>query len=87
MLNKKGIEARVVEIYTLKPFDKDLVINCAKQTGAIVAIEEHSVIGGLYGALSETHAKTYPIPVVPIVIDDNFVKTAMDFEGFWITVV
>lgn len=52
-LAKEGIEIRVVDMFCIKPLDKELVVRCAKETGAIVSAEEHSVIGGLGGAVAE----------------------------------
>ena len=53
MLAKDGINARVINIHTIKPLDKDLVIKAAKETGKIVTVEEHSVIGGLGRAVAD----------------------------------
>lgn len=53
MLAKDGINARVINIHTIKPLDKDLVIKAAKETGKIVTVEEHSVIGGLGSAVAD----------------------------------
>lgn len=80
-LHQAGITARVVEMHTLKPFDTDLLLRCAEETGAIVTIEEHSVIGGLYGAVAETLTKTRPTPAIPIGIQDRFARTAPDAES------
>ena len=52
-LAKEGINVRVVDMYSIKPLDKELVVKCAKETGAIVSAEEHNVIGGLGGAVAE----------------------------------
>ena len=53
LLEKDGINARVINIHTIKPLDTELVIKAAKETGAIVTAEEHSIIGGLGGAVAE----------------------------------
>jgi transketolase len=53
MLSKEGIDVRVVDMFCIKPLDKELVIRCAKETSAIISAEEHNVIGGLGGAISE----------------------------------
>ena len=52
-LAKEGIEIRVVDMFCIKPLDKELVVRCAKETGAIISAEEHSIIGGLGGAVAE----------------------------------
>ena len=57
-LEQEGISVRVVDMYCIKPIDADLIEKCAKETGAIVTAEEHSVIGGLGGAVSEVLAKS-----------------------------
>ena len=61
-LKKKGISCRVVDMFSIKPIDKDLIVRCAKETGAIATAEEHNVIGGLGGAVSEVIGETYPVP-------------------------
>ena len=57
LLKKKGISARVIDMHTIKPLDEKLVLKCAKETGCIVTVEEHSVIGGLGAAVAETIAE------------------------------
>ena len=56
-LAEKGIQARVVDMYCIKPIDAELIEACARETGAVVTAEEHSVIGGLGGAVAEVLAK------------------------------
>jgi transketolase len=77
----RGIQARVVEIHTLKPLDCDLVIRSAEETGAIVTAEEHSVIGGLGGAVAEALAKYRPVPLEQVGIQDTFARTALSPEA------
>lgn len=69
-LNKEGICARVVDIHTIKPLDEACVLRCAKETGAIVTVEEHSVYGGLGSAVAEVLAQGYPVPVEMIGLTD-----------------
>jgi len=71
-LASKGISARVVNIHTLKPIDKDIILKAAKETGAIVTAEEHSVIGGLGSAVAEVVGEGCPVPVVRLGVDDKF---------------
>ena len=71
-LAAKGISARVVNIHTLKPIDKDIILKAAKETGAIVTAEEHSVIGGLGSAVAEVVGEGCPVPVVRLGVDDKF---------------
>lgn len=72
ILKQEGISARVVHIATIKPLDKDIVIKAAAETGAIVTAEEHSVIGGLGGAVAEFLAVTRPTPLEMVGIRDRF---------------
>ena len=67
-----GIDARVINIHTIKPIDKDLLVKAAKETGAIVTAEEHSVIGGLGGAVCEALCEACPVPVLRLGVEDTF---------------
>jgi len=80
-LAREGISARVLEIHTIKPLDAGLVRQAAEETGAIVTAEEHSVIGGLGGAVAEALAGVYPIPLERVGIADTFARTALDPES------
>lgn len=71
-LAKEGISARIINIHTIKPIDNELLIKAAKETGAIVTAEEHSVIGGLGSAVSEVVAEECPVPVLKVGIKDTF---------------
>lgn len=71
-LEAEGISARVVNIHTIKPLDKDIVIKAAQETGVIVTAEEHSVIGGLGGAVAETVTESCPVPVIKVGVKDVF---------------
>ena len=72
VLAAKGISARVVNIHTLKPIDKDIILKAAKETGAIVTSEEHSIIGGLGSAVAEVVGEGCPVPVVRHGVEDQF---------------
>jgi transketolase len=80
-LLKKGISARVAEFHTLKPFDIDLACRCASETKLIITIEEHSIVGGLYGAMCETLGCRIPTRILPIGIRDRYQCTAPDAES------
>lgn len=71
-LAKEGISARVINLHTLKPFDKDAVVKAARETGAIVTAEEHQVIGGLGAAVAQAVAAECPVPVAMVGIEDTF---------------
>ena len=72
ILSKEGINARVINIHTIKPIDKDLLIKAAKETKAIVTAEEHSIIGGLGSAVAEIVTEECPVPVLKVGIKDTF---------------
>ena len=72
LLKKDGINARIIDMHTIKPLDNEAVIRAAKETGAIVTAEEHSVIGGIGGAVSELICEEYPVPVVKLGVYDTF---------------
>ena len=72
MLASEGVKARVINIHTIKPLDKDIICKAAKETGVIVTAEEHSVIGGLGSAVAETVTECCPVPVVKVGVNDVF---------------
>ncbi len=71
-LEDEGINARVINIHTIKPLDTDIIIKAAKETGAIVVAEEHNIIGGLGSAVAETVCEGFPVPVLRIGTNDVF---------------
>ena len=72
LLKAEGISARVVNIHTIKPLDKELIIDSAKATGAIVVAEEHNIIGGLGSAVTECVCEGCPVPVTRVGVEDQF---------------
>ena len=72
LLEAEGIKARVVNMHTIKPLDDELVVECAKATGKIVTIEEHSIIGGLGEAVCAALSEKAPTPVCRIGVKDQF---------------
>lgn len=72
VLAAEGISARVVNIHTIKPLDKELVCKCAKETGVIVTAEEHSIIGGLGSAVAEAVTECCPVPIIKVGVNDVF---------------
>ncbi|MFT3811648.1 MAG: transketolase C-terminal domain-containing protein [Micropepsaceae bacterium] len=72
LLKRDGIDARVVNMATIKPIDADLVARCARETGAIVTCEDHNIHGGLGGAVAEALAATHPCPVEFVGVRDVF---------------
>ena len=89
----EGISAEVINIHTIKPLDKEIIIESAKKTGKVVTAEEHTVIGGLGGAVCEALSEEYPVPVCRIGINDVFgesgsasallVKYGLDGDGVY----
>lgn len=75
LLAEEGIKARIIDIHTIKPFDKDIIIKAAKETGAIVTAEEHNIYGGLGSAVAEVVSENYPVPVKIVGIQDRFGKS------------
>ncbi|MBP1572668.1 MAG: transketolase family protein [Oscillospiraceae bacterium] len=71
-LKADGINARVINIHTIKPIDKDIIAKAASETGTIVTVEEHSVIGGLGSAVCDVVAETCPCKVVKIGVNDVY---------------
>jgi len=72
MLEEKGISTRVLDMFTLKPIDKEEIIVCAKETGAIVTAENHNIINGLGSAVAEVLVENIPIPMERIGVKDMF---------------
>lgn len=75
LLTTEGINARVVNIHTIKPIDREIIMKAAKETGAIVTAEEHNIIGGLGSAVCEVVAEECPVPVVRVGVEDVFGKS------------
>lgn len=74
-LENIGINARVIDIHTIKPIDKDIIIKAAKETKKIITIEDHNIIGGLGSAACEVLSETYPSKVIRMGINDTFGKS------------
>jgi len=74
-LAAEGIDARVINIHTIKPLDKEIILKAAKETGAIVTAEEHSIIGGLGSAVAETVCEGCPVPMLRVGVEDRFGKS------------
>lgn len=80
MLAKEGIDAEVINIHTIKPLDKKLIIESAKKTRCIVTVEEHSIIGGLGSAVAETLSEFYPVKMCRIGVKDVFGESGPALE-------
>jgi len=71
-LADRGVRARVLDVHTVKPLDADLLAQAAEETGAIVTVEEHNVLGGFGGAVCEAVCERCPVPVIRVGIADRF---------------
>ena len=80
ILAKQGISARIVNMATIKPIDKALIIESAKKTGCIVTAEEHSIIGGLGSAVAEVLSEECPTPLVRVGVNDTFGESGPAWE-------
>jgi len=79
-LRSQGIEARVVNLHTVKPLDMPLLMKCARETGAMVTAEEHSIIGGLGSAVASAIAGEVPVPVKMVGVPDTFAETSKEVD-------
>ena len=75
-----GIDAKVINIHTIKPLDEELVVAAAKETGRVVTVEEHSVIGGLGSAVCDVLSEKAPTRVMKIGINDTFGESGPALE-------
>lgn len=71
-LHEQGIDARIINIHTIKPIDRDIIVKAAKETGKIITVEEHSVIGGLGSAVGDVVLEECPVPVIKLGVKDVF---------------
>ncbi len=74
-LKQQGIDIRVVDIHTIKPIDREMIIKCAKETNKLISIEDHNIIGGLGSAISEVLTEEYPCKLLRLGIKDTFGKS------------
>ena len=79
-LKEKGIDVRVVDIHTIKPIDRDIIIKCAKETKKLISIEDHNVVGGLGSAISEVLTDESPTKLIRLGINDTFGKSGNAVE-------
>ena len=80
MLAKEGIEARVINCHTVKPIDTETLIAAARETGAVVTVEEHQIHGGLGAAVAEVLVQNYPVPMEFVGVRDRFGESGDPFE-------
>lgn len=76
----KGIDCQVINLHTLKPIDKETIISSVKNTGCLVTLEDHQVQAGLGSAVAEVVVKNHPVPMEMLGLDNQFGKTARDYQ-------
>ena len=79
-LEKEGINVRVIDIHTIKPIDRELIVKCAKETKRLITVEDHSIIGGLGSSVSEVLTEEYPCKLTRLGIKDTFGKSGTSSE-------
>jgi len=79
-LNKQGIDVRVINNHTIKPMDTKTIIKAAKETRAIVTVEEHQVMGGMGSAVAEVLAKNFPVPIEMVGVQDRWGESGQPDE-------
>jgi len=80
LLQQDGISCRVIDCFSVKPIDKDLLEKAARETGTIVTCEEHNIMGGFGSSVSEVVSESYPVPIRRIGVQDKFGESARDNE-------
>ncbi len=81
-LHAQGIKARVIDMHTLKPFDREIVEKAARETGRIITVEEHSIFGGLGSAVAEITSQEHPVPMRILGIPDETAVHGTPLEIF-----
>ena len=79
-LAAEGVEAEVISVHTIKPFDEVAIVKSAKKTGAVLTVEQHQVAGGLGGLVAETLSENYPTLMKRMGVDDSFSETARTYN-------
>ena len=79
-LEKQGINIRVVDIHTIKPIDKEMIVKCAKETKKLISIEDHSIINGLGTAIADVLTEEYPCKLIKLGVKDEFGRSGKATE-------
>ncbi len=74
-LEEKGINVRIIDVHTIKPIDKQMIVKCAKETKKLISIEDHNIIGGLGSAIAEVLVEEYPTKLTRLGVKDTFGKS------------
>ncbi len=80
LLEKEGIQARILDLHTIKPIDRETIEKAARETGAILAAEEHQIFAGMGSAVAEVVVQTHPVPMEFVAVDDRFGESGEPFE-------
>ncbi|MGO5064247.1 transketolase family protein [Clostridium sporogenes] len=80
ILAEEGIKVNVINIHTIKPIDKDIIVNAARETGVVITAEEHSIIGGLGSTVCEVLSENHPVSVLRVGIKDTFGESGKPAE-------
>ena len=81
LLAEENIDVRLISMASIKPIDRELLTQAAEETGAVVTVEEHSIIGGLGGAVAESLSSSFPAPIEAVGLRDTFARTGFDPES------
>ena len=79
-LEKQGINIRVVDVHTIKPIDKEMIVKCAKETKKLISIEDHSIINGLGTAIADVLTEEYPCKLIKLGVKDEFGRSGKATE-------
>jgi transketolase len=80
ILSKEGIKARVINIHTIKPIDEKVIIEAAKDCGAIVSVEEHQIFAGFGSAIAEVIVRNCPVPIEFVGVNDRFGESGQPYD-------
>lgn len=80
LLLKDGVKARVIDLHTIKPIDREILVKAARETGAVLTVEEHSLCGGVGSAVAEVLAAEFPVPMQFLGLPDAFAKDVGPYE-------
>ena len=81
-IRKKGINVRVVDLYSIKPIDRETIIKSAKETDKLISIEDHSIVGGIGSIISNVLTEEYPKKLIKLGVKDKFGKSG-DIENLY----
>jgi transketolase len=82
ILKEQGFNVRVIDIHTIKPLDEEIVVKAAKETGCVITVEEHNIIGGLGSAVAEVLGEKCPTPMLRLGMKDEFGKSGKPDDLF-----